>query len=185
MTTLSTDDLKVISWTMESEGPRVEVHPGVSVPTRVRASGPCGNIPILRSAKAEGIDDVDLSITAVFDPTLAQYRLASLAVEAIDGREVNGQILRGIPPYGIMRWLLPRAFHVEPGSYTEAIRRYALGFEGLTPILAPDLSDVATVYRLASVVRDPPSKAVAQMFGFQPRTATNWIKRARESGYAL
>ena len=182
-------DLRERQWHVEGSSRLMIVHPGVTIPRRVRAWGPLRNVP------PAGVDDSDLGegfqleVEAVLSPSLGHYVLSSFSVVAPEDGEVTGLLLRTVTPLGVMRWILPRTFKLDASALSVAVvdfvapelklHRNGPRHGGSTII---ELADVGTVYRLATIVRYPPKKAVAETFGFEARTATNWIARARALG---
>ncbi|MDP5226912.1 MULTISPECIES: hypothetical protein [Arthrobacter] len=168
------------------DGPdAVQLIPGVVGPEWMRAEGPFRTLP-QSAGEAGGADlDVQVALEARFDRDRGCYLLRSLTVEAPDGSEVTGVLLREIAPLRIMRWVLPRTFQVEQDKLSVWVSAFIapeVAAQATDPRPEAALEDAATVYRLAEVVREPPAKAVADALGLQTRTATNWIVRARKQG---
>ena len=178
-------DLRERKWQVDGSPVLINVHPGVAIPRLVRASGPLRNVP-----SAVGGSDLDegfqLEMEAVFSQPLGHYTLRSFSLVAPEDEEVTGVLLRTVTPLGVMRWMLPRTFQLDGSALSVPVVDF------VAPEIKPyrndphqggstsiELADVGTVYRLATIVRYPPAKAVAETFGLQARTATNWIARAR------
>lgn len=183
-------DLREREWHVDESGALVEVHPGVAIPTCVRAWGPLSGVPS-GGVGGSSLDDggFRLEIEAVYSRPLGHYTLRCFSLTAPEDAEVTGVLLRTITPLGVMRWVLPRTFRLDASALSVSVVDF------VAPELKPhrieepaggsvsiDLTDVGTVYRLATIVRYPPAKAVGETFGLQARTATNWIARARALG---
>lgn len=177
-------ELDVASWRIEGAGEQFEAIHGVSVPSVVTASGPADAIPGLSAEERSELRAVEVALKVVFSAAQGQYLLSSLTLTAGHDEEVNGVMLRAVPPLRVLRWVLPRTFSISSDVLTPAVSRYALSRsrEEADFPSANVLTDVAMVYRLATIVRDRPAKAVSDTFGFATRTASNWIVRARDKG---
>ena len=181
-------DLRERNWQVDESRALINVHKGVAIPRLVRAWGPLSNVPL-----SPGDSDIDggfrLEVEAAYSKPLGHYTLRSFSLVAQGDEEVNGVLLRTVTPLGVLRWILPRTFHLDASALSAPVMRF------VAPELKPHrttepnggstsikLTDVGTVYRLAAIVRQPPAKAVAETFGLQTRNATYWITRARALG---
>lgn len=182
-------DLHERLWHVDGSGALKKVHPGVAIPPVVRAWGPLSSVPPARAARAAPSGGFRLEVEAVYSERQGHYLLRSFSLVAPEDEEVTGVLLRTVTPLWVMRWILPRTFQLDAAALSE----YVVDF--VAPEIKPyrieetngrsvgiDLTDVGTVHRLATIVRYPPAKAVAETFGFQARTASNWIARARSLG---
>ncbi|WP_374460060.1 hypothetical protein [Microbacterium sp.] len=174
-------DVEQRGWTVETAG-SVQAQSGVTIPVTVDAQGPLKSAPG-GLAQQEGFE---LRMQASFNPDRGHYLLRGLSLKALAGDEVTGTVLRGIAPLAVLRWILPRTFELNHSALTAAVVNFVAPElrdvrdpDGLEKIRSVDLKDVATIYSLASIVRYPPAKAVAEAFEFPSRTASNWIARAR------
>lgn len=181
-------DIEERGWSIDLGSDSYVVHPGVSAPAIVRAWGPLVNLPGVQASDSEVRDGSVLEVEAHLDDAGGSYRLYRVTVMAAQGAEVSGTLLRAVAPLSVMRWVLPRTFQLDGDALSDAVVAFvAPEFRQYRPPLgggkgsSVDVADVGTVYRLASVVRYPPAKAVAETFGLHARTATNWIVRAREA----
>ena len=172
-------DIEDRGWSIDLSADRHLVYPGVWAPATVRAWGELANLP---GVQANERDDSVLEIEAHLGRSSGSYRLHKVTVTAGRGAEVSGSLLRAVAPLSVLRWVLPRTFQLEGRALSDAVVDFvAPEFRQHRDRLAHrkgqgvDVADVATVYRLASVVRYPPAKAVAETFGLHARTATNWI----------
>lgn len=182
-------DLRERKWQVEQTGALITVHPGVTISKIVRSWGPLSGVPTGEPLAPTLDGGFRLDIEAAYSQLLGYYTLRSFALVAPEDEEVTGVLLRSVTPLAVMRWVLPRTFQLDASALTVSVVDF------VAPELMPyrieepggastsiDLKDVGTVYRLAAIVRYPPAKAVAETFGLQPRTATNWIARARALG---
>jgi len=182
-------DLRERNWRVDGAPALIDVHPGIAIPRLVRAGGPLSSVPSAAGGRAALDDGFRLEIEAVYSPSLGHYTLRSFSLLAPEDEEVTGVLLRTVTLLGVMRWILPRTFQLNASALSVSVVDF------VAPELKPhrsgepdggpvgiDLTDVGTVYRLATIVRYPPAKAVAETFGLQARTATNWIARARAAG---
>lgn len=191
------NDLARVKWDGTQSKERLTVPPGVSLPAWIEATGPLSRVMDSRSLEeieSDGLDAEDalVRIEASYDDHEQRYLLRKLELTAPEGREISGTLLREVAPLRIMRWVLPRTFKPsEVGLGTSAVMRYIYperGIEleprprGATGPTHTEIIEVATIYRLAHIVRDSPAKAVAESMGLERRTATNWIARARDVG---
>ncbi|MGF6821927.1 hypothetical protein M2317_000813 [Microbacterium sp. ZKA21] len=190
-------DLSLVKWDGNQSTERLTVPPGISLPAWIEATGPLSRVMDTRSlseATAEALEAEDalVRIEASYDATEERYLLRKLELSAPEGREVTGTLLREVAPLRIMRWVLPRTFQPrDVGLATPAVMRYIYPERRIDLEPRPrgaigpthtEILEVATVYRLAYIVRDAPAKAVADSLGLERRTATNWILRARNAG---
>lgn len=181
-------DIAERGWSIDRGPDSYVIHPGVSAPTIVRAWGPLVNVPGVQASNCDVRDGSVLEVEVHLDDAGGGYRLRRVTVTAAQRAEVSGSLLRAVAPLTVMRWVLPRTFQLEGDALSYAVvafvapefRQYRPQL-GDTKVSSVHLADVGTVYRLASVVRYPPAKAVAETFNLHARTATNWIVRAREA----
>lgn len=124
----------------------------------------------------------NLELGIEYDSNLGRYRVARLEVDAGE-REVSGALLRKLRVQEIMRMSCSHLVVDSLGPYSPVY----LGSEVLESARRRGPSErilwsVAHIYRAAAICDDNAASAVAQSFEIQPRTATNWIRRARELG---
>ncbi len=119
------------------------------------------------------------------------YVLRTLTVDAGRGTDLTGTLLRRIAPETILRWLLPRALDVDPEAISDGLARYlmprrisavAVRQEGSRKDQPLTLSEVAEIYRVAEVVRDDPTQAIASTAGVSARAIRRRLETAREHG---
>lgn len=180
-------DLVERGWCLDEAGSLIEVRTGVEVPEIVRAHGPLGGVPTIATSSIGGAFEV--RVEAAYSSTHGHYVLRELSLTAPDDGDITGVLIRAVPPLEVMRWILPRTFTLDDSVASAAVVDFIApeikphrGHSRHSPHAAPTVSDVGTIYRLATIVRYPPAKAVAEACGMQPRTATNWIARARHLG---
>ena len=187
-----TADEKILNWTewkVVGSGALIQVHPGVAIPSIVRAGGPLSSVPSGERGDSAFSEGFHLDIEASYGQALGHYTLRSFSVVAPENEEVTGVLLRTLTPLAVLRWILPRTFQLEASALSVSVTDFVAPELKRQRIETPneksagiDLADVGTVYRLAAIVRYPPAKAVAETFGLEARTATNWIARARAVG---
>lgn len=190
-------DLARVKWDGNQSKERLTVPPGVSLPAWIEATGPLSRVmdgrPLAEIEESGvGMEDALVRIEASYDDTEQRYLLRKLELTAPEGREISGTLLREVAPLRIMRWVLPRTFKPKDvGLATPAVMRYIYPERHIDLEPRPrgavgpshtEILEVATIYRLAHIVRDSPAKAVADSMGLERRTATNWIARARVVG---
>lgn len=114
-----------------------------------------------------------------------RYELDELHVTRLDdGREITGAALREITPPFLVRRVLRT--HREPLWGTSALGLFlpeeveAAKAEGPTQ---NTIRMAAMVYLAAAAVQDPPARAVREVFAVSPRTAGNWIAKAKAAGF--
>ena len=184
-------DLNERQWQVEGTGELIVVHPGVAIPTVVRAGGPLSTVPATGTGRAGPSTGFRLEVEAVYVESRGHYMLRAFSVVAPEDGEVTGALLRTAAPLWVLRWILPRTFQFDEVALSDSVvdfiapefKQHRLNKRDAHSTTI-DLTDVGTVYRLATIVRYPPAKAVAETFDLQARTATNWIVRARASGLA-
>lgn len=130
-----------------------------------------------------GVPGVSVDFVAALDPVELRYQLTELAVHAPG---VTGALLRQIPVQALLQaalqesvrdWLGAGANHPVLVDQDTAL---ALASAGPTP---ETLRAAALVYVVTSLSGGSPTKAVRDTFGLPPRTASHWVKLARERGH--
>ena len=181
--------LSLTAWQVVGSGALIQVHPGVMIPSIVRAGGPLSGVPSGEQGDSALREGFYLDIEAAYSQTLGHYTLRSFSLVAPEDEEVTGVLLRTVTPLAVLRWILPRTFQLDASALTVSVTDFVAPELKAQRIEKPNeesagiaLADVGTVYRLATIVRYPPAKAVAETFGLEARTATNWIARARAVG---
>jgi hypothetical protein len=92
------------------------------------------------------------------------------------GREVTGEAIRAVP---IARILTLGAMAANSGLHPSPDAA-EIRDQGPTE---DSLHVVAFIYRLAHMVRDPPTRAVASAIGLPYSTAARWVQQARQAGF--
>jgi hypothetical protein len=92
------------------------------------------------------------------------------------GPEVTGEAIRAVPIHRILtRGAIDANGGLHPGPGVEEIRD-----QGPTE---DSLHVVAYIYRLAHMVGDPPTRAVASAIGVPYSTAARWVQQARQAKF--
>lgn len=126
-----------------------------------------------------GTEGAQIDLTAEWDEVDQEYRLVDLRVRSAEG--VTGTLLRNLPVKAILRWLVHSKAQIDgQPAHLDSDALHLLASTGPTPTT---LDAVAKIYTLAGVTLDPPAKRVRDEFGIPQRTATHWIKLARERGH--
>lgn len=122
------------------------------------------------------------------------YEIRSLTVMAPAGAEpVTGTTLRAIPVQWILKMCINRALYMQSeekrGAKLVSLHNQTVQDEGQLLRLGkmgpqPEtLEWVSRIYTLAKIKLDPPAQYVAEVFEVPLRTASHWIKLARERGH--
>lgn len=119
------------------------------------------------------------------------YEILDLHVIASSGVEaVTGTLLRALPIQLLLRRCVNRALYWqdEIGRFQSINSLIQAEPELLSDLAAngpkPEtLEWVARMYMLGKIKLDPPTKWVAESFGIPHRTASHWVKLARERGH--
>jgi hypothetical protein len=160
-----------------SDPNRLYVRPGISVPGRLHL--------IVRDDVAGDINyDVDLRLE--LDETRARYQIATVTVaQRPNGPEVTSESLRTIPLRRLVRLAVEEAGDITGWSDKDyLLLRPGEGarFAGKGPTDS-NLLIAAYVYAIAALSGGTPAKAVAEAFAIEQRTASNWVRKARDRGY--
>lgn len=126
-----------------------------------------------------------VATTVVFDPPTARLIVESVTVTGDPGVEVTGAVLRTIRMQDPLRAVADELIFVRSPD----TRRW-LRFTGMTDYLeelaasrltASERSSLAArIYAFASLVNDPPLKAVARILNISQSTATRLVAASRE-----
>lgn len=122
------------------------------------------------------------------------YEIRELAILAPAGSEpLTGTTLRTIPVQLLLKMCITRALYSKSGdkrfSPLVSLHNVAEEDQELLPRLGkagpqPETLDwVSRIYTLAKIKLDPPAQYVADVFEIPLRTASHWIKLARERGH--
>ena len=154
----------------------VELTAGVVVPTKVLAQG----------LLVPGVEGVTVDLVAEYHEWDERYGVTSLRVDGNLSAQISGSLLRQIPVQELLRTAVKDQARLRIGDDLLSVQHFdrasllQLGEGGPTP---DALRAVARVYRLAEATLDAPAKRVAEDFGLPPRTATHWVRLARERGH--
>lgn len=133
---------------------------------------------------------VRVSLTAEWNHDLFEYTVTQLVVDEIpDGDRVTSEVIREIPVGLLLRKATLRAILRGPHR-TPPIFRLSIDVsddeiermvrQGPKP---ETLRLVAHFYTVAKIIGLPPADFVTRHLSLKPRTASYWIKLARERGY--
>ena len=122
------------------------------------------------------------------------YEIRSLTVlTPADAEPVTGTTLRAIPVQWILKMCITRALYMKSeekrGAQLVSLHNQTVQDEGQLLRLGkmgpqPEtLEWVSRIYTLAKIKLDPPAQYVADAFEVPLRTASHWIKLARERGH--
>jgi hypothetical protein len=130
---------------------------------------------------------VNLEMHAVYDDEHEVFRIRKLTVDGSfdDAAEINGALMRALRIQQWMQLGTVSAAIIPNGHYhPETIAAEADELERARRRGPSEriLWSVAFVYKSADIRTLNAAEAVVQAFGIQKRTATNWIRRARELG---
>lgn len=170
------------------------IAPGIRVPAVVElASGvPALDLPDVHGAQRGDVRALlewvklqapaDVAVRLEFDEVAETYFVRALHVEsADDSGEIDSVFLRALRMGEIKSRAAMAAVTIADENYdprvhplTDAERR--AGPRGRSLWMA------AVVYKVAQICDAAPLAHVAAELDLQPRTATNWVKKAREAG---
>jgi hypothetical protein len=122
------------------------------------------------------------------------YEITQMLVAVEPGGDpISGTTLRSVPVKWILKMCINRALLVRSSDgstapftslHNELVRDQdvarRLADQGPKP---ETLAWVARIYTVAKIKLDPPSQIVAEFLEVPPRTASHWIKLARERGH--
>ncbi|GLZ05000.1 hypothetical protein Acsp03_24660 [Actinomadura sp. NBRC 104412] len=135
-------------------------------------------IPNLITVSADEVGGYAVELMAEYDDQAGRYVARMAVVRAGDGAEVTGEVLRSIPLATILR-----------DGVMDALRATLLLSGARPPVDAgktgpttETLRWVARIYRLAVLLGDAPTQAVASGLGVPRSTAGRWVTRARDRG---
>lgn len=123
-------------------------------------------------------DGFDAQMHAEYSPESGRYEAREVTIGMSDHSEVTSDRLRGLPIGALLREGAQAAIKLD--SAFAHWQRPERGSSGPTD---EELRYAARVYRVAVLLEQPPSAAVAEMLGITPSAARNWATRARDRGY--
>ena len=119
-----------------------------------------------------------MRIDAEYRDVSGRYEVAAVTVSRRSDGEVTGLALRQVPVAALLRQgVVDVLFPGDPARYEPAPN--VLAAQGPTD---DTLRMVARVYRLATLLGDPPAQRVAEALAVSRSTASNWAIRARDRG---
>ncbi|PPF89275.1 hypothetical protein C5C03_04080 [Clavibacter michiganensis] len=172
-------------------GERFRVKPGILLYPRVMWEGETSTVGQGWFADMAEGEQLEVFMEAVYSHEHGRYAVADLRLRSPDlSTEITGRLLRTVKVQVLLRLAVGMSAQPEDPSITveQVWDRRREFFDALADgkRVSPDeeiLRSIAMTYRLAEVSNEPPAQAVAHHFDLQQRTATNWIRRAREAGY--
>lgn len=135
-------------------------------------------LPTTVTVTSTDVGGYDVELHAEYDQDAGRYVARSAEVRAGDGAEVTGEALRSIPVATILRDGVMSALQATVLLNGERPPADA-GKAGPT---AETLRWVARIYRLALLLGDAPTQAVAAGLSIPRSTAGRWVTRARDRG---
>jgi hypothetical protein len=167
--------------TLETNIPRSRpkpIGPGISM-----------NLPATLRARDLNGDQGGVDVEMELDLTDDGVRPVAITVRSPNGRAVTGADLRAVRVYDLVR--VGIASGVLWNQKTEGGDVFVVG--GLDEYTVKEIRNdgpvdkslewVGRIYELAKVLGLPPAQRVELELGLTRRTATNWIRRARERGF--
>ena len=149
----------------EPAGPTIEVGDGWKVPSRITVTADHGEFAV--------------RIEGEYRDASGRYEVDEVAVSRRGDGEVTGLALRQVPVAAILRQgVVTTVFADDPARFE--LPPNVLAAQGPTD---DTLRMVARVYRLATLLGDPPAQRVAEALGVSRSLASNWAIRARDRGY--
>ena len=150
----------------EPTGPTIDIGDGWKVPSRLTVAVDHGEFAV--------------RIEADYRDASGRYEVAAVTVSRLGDDEVTGLALRQIPVAGILRQGVAEVVLNQSGAmhHLDPHPRN-LAAQGPTD---ETIRAVARIYRLATLLGDPPAQRVAETLGVSRGTASNWAIRARDRG---
>lgn len=158
----------------EGSKPRANVSPDLSVASRVG----------VRVEDEPGLA-YDINLEAVWNGIAVRYDVTRIElVQKEGGPAITSESLRAIPVQQLLREVLSATIRVTGAATGESVHlsnddAVRLAAQGPKP---ETLLWAARIYRIAQIRLDPPTRAVADAFGIPHRTASHWVRLAKERG---
>jgi len=133
-------------------------------------------ITVLASPDLPDDPPCDVELSAALDG--GRYVVSEVrCTRRLRGPEITGELVRRIKVADILRIgaLLANKVLAGPRGDPAALRAQGPTEESLRV--------AARVYRMAHLVRDNPTRAVASAFGIPHSTAARWVQQARQAGF--
>ncbi len=133
----------------------------------------------------------DARVQVTWSRTLRRYVAERFEAVGTADDPVTAESIRGVPIAHFIEWaceVVPGLVRDDNGRDMLAPDYYALDALTSARERGPDgvtLALVAGAYRAADVARWKPAYRVAELFGVPPRTASHWVKLARERGHLV
>jgi hypothetical protein len=175
--------------TVKTSGKALAVPPGILLKPMLTLGGALSGSDEEHRDFVSGLtskETLELHAIAEYDEALGRYRMAALRVEVLGDGELTSVLLRGVKVQALLRLMAQRGVistgGMDAAEFVESGMGSPDGYRGGGSAEAL-LRSIALSYRLAEIRNEPPAQAVAEELQQSPRTATNWIRRAREAGY--
>lgn len=136
---------------------------------------------------------VNVSLDCRWSPEHGKYQIEEMRITPLAGfPPVSSQSIRAIPVGSLLRfashWALLdgilispvgeiKMYNIEKELYVIRDRLKSLG-----PSSQETLEWVSLIYEAANIEHDKPTAEVSREFGISLRTASNWVRAAREQG---
>lgn len=162
---------------------------------KIEVGGPA--LRVVPNFKFEVVDDdqdFNVQMWVEFDRSHMQYQVGQLTITSLHGAGgVTGTMLRQVRVLDYLRMGARHGIFVQTGDEIRSLaemfgtgrffgREGAAGIRQMGPTDAV-IGTVGLIYVSAHLASTPPAKAVQDELGLPPRTATNWISKARERGW--
>lgn len=133
------------------------------------------------------------SFTATWNREARRYEITHFELRTLsDGSPISSQLLRQIPIGEITDTALNQVMmhlgrvrsNVAFGSFSDVVRQFQSKKHQLNAgRMSPEkLEWVATLFEMSSALGNKPTQEVSDQFGVSLRTASNWVRQARDSG---
>lgn len=140
---------------------RIDIGDGITIPAEVGATAYTAGFVV--------------EVTAAYDAGSGRYVARRVVVQAEGGQEVTGEVLRGITVAQMVRLATQNSFGRQLAEWPAELAKVGPTTE--------TLQQVARIYRLALLLGDAPTNAVASALGVPRSTAGRWVTRARDRGF--
>jgi hypothetical protein len=174
-----------VSKPIRLSGRSILVPPGLSLKPIIEADMLVGREDVVG---LEDDEQVRVRLRLEYSGDAGRYEIAEFALDR--GQlplEIGGSLLRTVRVHTIARRAIAYSLPLWTIGVIMLRDKQRLGmledFAPLEPTHPETLHLTALVYRIAEISNENPALAVAETMGLKQRTATNWIARARASGY--
>lgn len=173
----------------------ISIEPG-SAPARVQDIG--DGVAVLESFEATVEQDEALSwgevrgsrvrLLVAWNDAAFRYEILELRVVVQPGADpITGSLLRALPVMELLKASITQARVVRDGAGVPVELAESLSGSAFDRLKAqgpkPETLDwVSRIHKMARIKLEPPTQYVADVFEIPHRTASHWIKLARERG---